>query len=56
MDRCRASGDFEGEFTDGEFFLTACGGVALGSAIEDREGIIFEFVNNETAVAIDVTP
>lgn len=52
MDRCRASGDFEGEFTDGEFFLTACGGVALGSLITGREGIVFEFVQNETADAI----
>jgi hypothetical protein len=51
MDRCRASGDFEGEFTDGEFFLTALAGTALGSAIAARVGIIYEFVQNETAVA-----
>jgi hypothetical protein len=52
MDRCRASGDFEGEFTDGEFFLTACAGVALGSNIATRLGVIFEFTQNETAAAI----
>jgi hypothetical protein len=52
MDRCRASGDFEGEFTDGEFFLTACSGVALGSQIATRLGIIYEFTQNETAVAL----
>ena len=52
MDRCRASGDFEGEFTDGEFFLTACAGVALASRITGREGTIFEFIQNEEADAI----
>jgi hypothetical protein len=52
MDRCRASGDFEGEFTDGEFFLTAGAGVALGSQIATRIGILYEFVQNETAVAL----
>lgn len=51
MDRCRASGDFEGEFTDGEFFLTALSGRALGSLIAARIGTIYEFVQNETAVA-----
>jgi hypothetical protein len=52
MDRCRASGDFEGEFTDGEFFVTACAGTALASLITGREGTIFEFTQNETAAAI----
>lgn len=52
MDRCRVTGDFEGEFTDGEFFLTALSGTALGSAISTRLGIIYEFIQNETAVAI----
>lgn len=52
MDRCRASGDFEGEFTDGEFFLTAGAGVALGSKIATRLGILYEFVQNEAAVTI----
>jgi hypothetical protein len=51
MDKCRASGDFEGEFTDGEFFLTALSGVALGSSIATRLGILYEFVQNETATA-----
>jgi hypothetical protein len=51
MDKCRASGDFEGEFSDGEFFLTALAGTALGSSIATRLGIIYEFVQNETAAA-----
>jgi hypothetical protein len=52
MDRCRTTGDFEGSFEDGSFFLTACSGTALGSQIATRLGIIYEFTQNETAVAV----
>jgi hypothetical protein len=52
LDRCRATGDFEGEFADGEFFLTAGSGVALPSKITAREDTIYEFVQNATATAI----
>lgn len=52
LDRCRSTGNFEGEFGDGEFFLTSGSGVALPSLITARLDTIYEFVQNETATAI----
>ena len=52
LDRCRVTGNIEGEFTDGEFFLTSGSGVALASNIVARADTIYEFVQNETAIAI----
>lgn len=49
LDRCRSTGNFEGEFADGEFFLTSGSGVALGSKITGRVGIVYEFEQLETA-------
>jgi hypothetical protein len=52
MDLCRTTGDIEGEFSDGEFFLTAAEGVALPSKLATRTDVLYEFVQNETAVTI----
>lgn len=52
LDRCRATGSIEGEFGDGEFFLTAASGVTLPSLISARVDTLYEFVQNETATAI----
>lgn len=52
MDRARVTGDFEVEFTDGEFAVTSLEGEALGSNIVARLGIIYELTQNETAVAL----
>lgn len=52
LDRCRVTGNIEGEFSDGEFWLTAASGVALPSNISGRVDTLYEFVQNETAVAI----
>lgn len=52
LPRCRVSGNIEGEFSDGEFFLTKCDGVALGSNITGAEDVLYEFIQNETATAI----
>lgn len=52
LDRCRVTGNVEGEFGDGEFWLTAASGVALPSNIAGRTDVLYEFVQNETAVAI----
>lgn len=52
LDRCRVTDKIEGEFSDGEFFLTGASGAALGSNIASRVGVLYEFVHNETAVAI----
>jgi len=52
LDRCRTTGNLEGSFGDGEFFLTSGSGVALPSLQTGREDTLYEFVQNETAVAI----
>jgi hypothetical protein len=52
LDRCRVTGNVEGSFGDGEFFLTAASGVALPSLITARTDMLYEFVQNETAVSI----
>lgn len=52
LDRCRVTGNVEGEFGDGQFFLSAVSGVALPSLIASRTDILYEFVQNETVTAI----
>ncbi len=52
LDRCRCTGDIEGEFSDGEFFLTAAEGVALPSQQATRIDVLYEFVQNEQAAPI----
>lgn len=53
LDRCRSTGNVEGEFGDGQFWLTSGSGVALPSLITagSRTDILYEFVQNETATA-----
>lgn len=55
LDRCRMTGSLEGEFGDGEFFLTSGSGVALPSLQTGREDVLYEFVQNETVTAISAT-
>lgn len=52
LDRCRSTGNLEGAFGDGEFFLTSGSGVALPSNRTGRTDVLYEFVQNETATAI----
>lgn len=52
LDRCRATGDLEGEFGDGQFFITGSKGVALPSRIAARTDMVYEFVHNETVTNI----
>jgi len=50
--KCRASGSMEGELADGSFWLTSASGAALPSTLTAKVDILYEFVLNETAVAI----
>lgn len=50
--RCKATGELSGEFSDGSFFLTSASGVALAVPSGVNEDKIYDFVQNETAVAI----
>jgi hypothetical protein len=52
LDRCRVTGNIEGEFGDGAFWLTAASGVTLPSLISARVDTLYEFTQNETAIAI----
>lgn len=45
--KCKVT-ELSGEFADGEFFVTACQGIA----VDDGANGIFEFVQNETAAAL----
>ncbi len=42
--KCKITDDIEGEFKNGEFFVTKCKGIAV-----DNGSGIFQFVQNETA-------
>jgi hypothetical protein len=50
--RCRLTDTLEGEFSDGEFFLTSGSGVALPL---DSSDVLYDIVQNETAVSISGT-
>jgi hypothetical protein len=52
--RCRATDSLEGEFSDGEFFLTSGSGQAL-PLLNDINDVLYDIVQNETAVAIGTT-
>jgi len=47
ISKAKATGDLSGEFTDGDFFLTAASGVGIG----DETDSLYSFVNN-----VEVTP
>lgn len=50
--RCRASGEFSGEFADGSFFTTGISGSGLPSKVTADVDVLYEFTENETATAI----
>lgn len=51
--RCKATDDFNGEFADGQFFLTGASGQGLGCLIPGADiDVVWDFVQNETATAI----
>lgn len=47
INKAKCTGDLSGEFTDGDFFLTAASGVGIGDANDD----LYSFVDNATATA-----
>lgn len=50
--KCRATGDLEGELSDGAFWLTSGSGEGLPVGSGVNADVLYEFVLNETAVAI----
>lgn len=49
--RCRANDTIEGEFADGEFFVTNASGVGLPLDIDGFD-LLYDFIQNETQKAI----
>lgn len=49
LPRCKASEGLSGELADQSFWVTGASGTAIGRISDD---VIYEFVHNETAVAI----
>lgn len=45
--RCRATGDIEGEFADGSFYLTACSGTAFPSLKSGKIDALYDVIYNE---------
>lgn len=53
--RCRVNDTVEGEFADGEFFVTNASGLGL-PMLDEAFDILYDFVQNETATPISTTP
>lgn len=53
--RCRANDTVEGEFSDGEFFITSASGAGLPLLDEDFD-LLYDIIQNETVTAIPGTP
>jgi len=49
--KCRATGELEGELSDGAFWLTAASGVALPSTVTADVDTVYKITQNETATA-----
>lgn len=50
--KAKATGELEGEFANGAFFLLAASGRGFASTVTADVGKLYDFVQNETAVAI----
>lgn len=52
--RCKVSDTFEGEFADGEFFVTDGSGQGL-PMLDEAEDNLYDFIHNETATPLSLT-
>lgn len=50
--KCRASGNLQGEMSDGSFWLTGASGKALPCTLAANPDVLYDFVLNETITAI----
>lgn len=53
--RCRCNDSIEGEFADGEFFVTSISGLGL-PLLDDSNDLLYDFVQNEQKTAVSLTP
>lgn len=54
--RCRTTDKVEGDFKDGEYFITKASGEGLPLILTEEEDILYDFIYNETAAPISLTP
>lgn len=50
--RCKATGDIEGEFSDGNFYLTKCSGQGYPSIKSATEDDLYKIIQNEASTPI----
>lgn len=50
--KCKATESLEGTMEVGAFWLTSAGGTGIGSTEATKTGDLYDFVHNETAIAI----
>ena len=53
--RCRCNDSIEGDFTDGEFFVTSASGVGL-PLLDDTNDLLYDIIRNETPTVLTTTP
>lgn len=53
--RCRCNDTIEGEFADGEFFITSASFLGM-PLLDEGFPLLYDFIQNETATAITTTP
>lgn len=53
--RCRCNDSIEGEFGDGEFFVTSASGLGL-PLLDDSNDLLYDIIQNETKTSIPLTP
>lgn len=53
--RCKLNDKFEGEFKDGEFFISSGGGQGF-PMLDDVADNLYDFIQHETSVALTTTP
>lgn len=53
--RCRCNDTIEGDFSDGEFFVTSASGVGL-PLLDDTNDLLYDIIRHETSTVLTLTP
>lgn len=53
--RCRCNDTIEGDFANGEFFVTSASGIGL-PLLDDTNDFLYDIIRNETSVVLSLTP
>lgn len=54
--RCRVTDSLEGDFGDGEYFVTHTSGQGMPLMLDDDEDVLYDMIINETSTPIGTTP